>query len=50
MRKGDRWFINAKTGELTSTYYNRRYRVNARASSGEWRNEPTEDVVSSETI
>ena len=50
MRKGDRWYIDSKTGELTSTYYNRRYRVNARASSGEWRNKPKEDVVSSETI
>lgn len=50
MRKGDRWFLNPKTNQITSTYYNRRYRVNVRATGDQWREEPNEDEVSSETI
>ena len=36
LRKGDRWSIDPKTGQITSTYYGRRYKVNIRASAYEW--------------
>ncbi len=36
LRKGDRWFIDSKTGHITSTYYGRRYRVNSRARGEQW--------------
>ncbi len=36
MHKGDRWIVDAKTGRITSTYYNRRYRVNTRARGEAW--------------
>ncbi|MCP5044893.1 MAG: hypothetical protein GY944_28025 [bacterium] len=37
LRKGDRWFIDTKSGQITSTYYNRRYRVNTRARGDQWK-------------
>ena len=40
LRKGDRWFLDPKTGQITSTYYNRRYRVNIRAIGEQWDEEP----------
>lgn len=40
MRKGDRWFVDPRTGQITSTYYDRRYRVNARARGGAWEAPP----------
>lgn len=36
LRKGDRWFVDPKTDRITSTYYNRRYRVNVRARGEHW--------------
>lgn len=36
LRKGDRWILDPGTGEITSTYYNRRYRVNLRARGDVW--------------
>lgn len=50
LRKGDRWFLDRKTDKITSTYYNRRYRVNVRADGEQWRGETKEDKESSETI
>lgn len=50
LRKGDRWFLDPDTNQITSTYYNRRYRVNARANGERWRDENNEDAMSSETI
>ncbi len=41
LHKGDRWFVDPKTGRITSTYYNRRYRVNARALGEEWEDAPS---------
>ena len=35
-RKGDDWYIDSKTGQITSSYYGRRYRLNATAQSYEW--------------
>jgi len=37
LHKGDRWFVDPSTGQITSSYYNRRYRVNARARGEQWR-------------
>ena len=38
--KGDRWFLDPKTDKITSTYYNRRYRVNVRAVGEQWNDDP----------
>jgi tetratricopeptide (TPR) repeat protein len=39
LHKGDRWFVDPETGRITSTYYNRRYRVNTRAQGEAWEGE-----------
>jgi hypothetical protein len=43
MRKGDYWFVDQKTGHITSTYYNRRYRVNSRAKDKEWKHKASSE-------
>jgi len=40
LMKGDRWFLDSKTDKITSTYYNRRYRVNIRAIGEQWKDDP----------
>jgi tetratricopeptide (TPR) repeat protein len=52
--KGDRWFLDAKTDRITSTYYNRRYRVNIRAIGAQWgpqgNDEPTGSHAERESL
>jgi len=50
LRKGDRWYLNPKTGQITSTYYDRRYRVNTRARGEEWEEDSPSEQDSRETI
>jgi len=50
LRKGDRWFIDPKTGQITSTYYSRRYRVNSRARGEQWEVDSPAEPSAEETI
>jgi hypothetical protein len=50
LRKGDRWFLDPKTGKITSTYYKRRYRVNSRALGDEWEVDSSGEQSTKETI
>jgi len=50
LRKGDHWFLDPKTDQITSTYYNRRYRINTRARGKEWEVAPKKAAPPVETI
>ncbi len=50
LSKNDRWYVDPKTGRITSTYYKRRYRVNVRAVGDQWKADPTEESDVTETI